>query len=298
MTKNRILIITLGAIVLLNIIAILFISNKIANDKLSDSTINNINQLQGTVNIPSNSQSPDGTNLPTTENNLPSRVVIRNQPLVKTYIMKATCKDCSDLYDITKYLVVLNETINMNISYVTQEEIGITPERLPALFFNESIINYPTIIQDWQNNGVIVNSTNSGYLGTWYVLPVIHAPFYDTKDNVVRGRVSVTYLMKSSCKGCMDVPSLQNEIKSTGINPYHEQIVDTDSEQGKLIVKKYNITAVPTILLDNQALFHAQLFPNWYSVGTVELDGTMILRNLNRMRVTYYDLKRDQLMIP
>ncbi len=305
MANNRNIILFLSAIVLLNIIAILLINNKLANDKLSElsassgSSQQNANAQQGTkgsIQDPSIAQGSQASDAAT--NDIPARAVIRVQPLVKTYVMKATCKNCDDLYDITKYLSALNETINMDISYVTPQEIGITPARLPALLFNESIEQYPPIIAGWENNGIIAPSTKSTYPGKWYVLPVLHAPFYDTAADTVRGRVSVTYLMMGSCKQCFDVPGLRSELEKINIKPYHEEIVDVSSERGKTLIRKYNITAVPTILLDNQATFHIEIFPGWYVAGTVEDDGTLVLRKLDRMHITYYDLKHEQLMTP
>jgi glutaredoxin len=285
--KNRIFIIVLGAIILLNIIAILLIHNKIAERQVAvvDTVPNDV--LSESADVPSEDSIA-----------LPPREVVRTQPLVKTYIMNADCSNCNDLYDIMTYVVALNETINMEVSYVTPEEIGITPERLPALLFNESITAYPSIIKDWENNGMIVTSTRNKFAGTWYVLPVAHAPFYDAKEGAVRGRVSVTYIAMASCKECMEVPALQDELEAIGITPYHEEVLDVTSERAKLLIRKYNITAVPTIIMDGQAAFHSQLFPGWYAVGTVEGDGMFILRKLDRMRVTYYDLKREQVMIP
>ncbi len=228
----------------------------------------------------------------------PPRAVIRNQPLVKVYVMKATCDDCDDLYDINNYLSALNDTIYMDVSYVTPEQIGILPVKLPALLFNETIVEYPSITKNWENSGSIVDSKRAPYVGKWYVFPVIHAPFYDTESELVRGRVGVTYLMMSPCKDCLTVPVLREQISNIGLTPYHEEIIDVRSERGKILVQKYNITAVPTVILDDQAALHSQLFPGWYVTGTVEKDGVLVLRKLDRMQVPYYDLKYNQLMTP
>jgi hypothetical protein len=80
--------------------------------------------------------------------------------------------------------------------------------------------------------------------------------------------------------------------------PYRELFVDADSPQGAALVAQYNITALPTILLDDEAGAYPNLELGWSIMGTVEEDGTYVLRELERMGVVYYDVARKKLMKP
>ena len=93
------------------------------------------------------------------------------------------------------------------------------------------------------------------------------------------GLATVILLNDSSCKECYKVTDHMNILKS-GFGMAIETLsnVDVSSTQGKELVSKYKITAVPTVLISS-ADAYADFREAWIPVGTRESDGTYIFRN-------------------
>lgn len=213
-----------------------------------------------------------------------------SQPEVRTLILSD--KKCIDCYDIRRYVAALNSTVNMQVEDAPADLFD-TP-RLPAIAFNATLEKYPSILRGWDQVGFTTEIQEGKYKGTWYVLPTLNAPY--VSEDKVHGRVTVIYITLDSCKECYDVFVNREYMNSSRIEPYKEIIVDAESTEGKVIIERYNITAVPTIIMDKEASEYPNLQPGWNVVGTIEQDGSYVLRELHRLDVTYYDLAHKKLM--
>jgi hypothetical protein len=60
------------------------------------------------------------------------------------------------------------------------------------------------------------------------------------------------------------------------------------SVQGKAFVQKYNITAVPTVLLSPGAADYVNLASDWTQMGTVEKDGWFVFRTVGKITGSNY----------
>jgi glutaredoxin len=255
---------TMLAIIALNVLAIVLLSNRLSPE-----------QKQEIV--------------------LEPQQLIRDQEPVRTLVLGASCPDC---FDIMEYVYALNDTILMDVEKVPAADVPLFgTERLPAIAFNESFASYAELAQGWEQVGKIITITGK-YEGTWYVLPTQNPPYIDTAANQVRGRVAVTYITKSDCSQCYDITITKDFLASSRINPYRESTVDASSDAGRAMIERYNITNVPTIILDDEAKYYENLQLGWSIVGSIESDGSYVLRDLQRLNVTYYDLGRNQVMTP
>lgn len=260
----------LSGIILLNIIAILLLNNRLAEQEQAKT-------------------------IPPPPQAAPPPVIVTPRAAVRTLIIedKTRCPDC---FDVREYITTLNDTVDMRVETVPTGQLTLfKSDKLPAIAFNASIEAYPTLVQGWDTVGYTV-ALSEPYAGTWYVLPTQNAPFY--ADGRVHGRVSVTYITMRSCTECYDVAILNASLATSRITPYRETTVDAESTEGKALLAKYNITAVPTLIMDGEAAAYPNLQPGWNIVGTIEEDGTYVLHDLQRLQVTYYDLALKKLMKP
>jgi cold shock CspA family protein len=75
--------------------------------------------------------------------------------------------------------------------------------------------------------------------------------------------------------------------------------VDASSNEGKSLISKYNITAVPTILITGDVSVYDPLAAIWPSVGSVEEDGVYVFRTMSAVRGSVYkDLSTGQVVTP
>jgi hypothetical protein len=277
-TRDHVLLVTLCAILLLNIIAILILNNRLADEEAA-------RRLQeeraAKLLVPVAAE---------------TSILL---PAVRTVLLPAPCDACDDLFDVAQYLDVLDDTINMSVERAAPKDVPqFGADILPAIAFNATLAAYATFTVGWEQAGPITTIPDGPYAGTWYVLPSHNAPYYDVPSSQVRGRVRVTYLAMARCEDCYDVSRLHEELLDSRITPWEEETVDVDSPQGKILVQQHAITRVPTMILDAEAAFYSSLQPGWSVVGSIEEDGSYVLRDLRRMSVVYYDLERDEVLRP
>lgn len=123
-----------------------------------------------------------------------------------------------------------------------------------------------------------------------FVLTKILAPYYDLAEKKIKGEIKVTYLTDSSCTECYDVKKHEVALKNLGAATSNSETIEVSSEAGQDLVKKYNITKVPTLLVSGEVGEYAILTQAWAEVGVIADDGTYIFTNLDLMGDSYKDL--------
>ncbi|HIH24163.1 TPA: hypothetical protein HA251_03965 [Candidatus Woesearchaeota archaeon] len=308
MARDNLLMYVLAAVVIINVIIIVILNNRLADEQALEASSNGVPQ---TTLGPGDTAAPSGA-IPTTgtagdrgaggdaTGGVPPRTVIRTQPPVRTIVIDAPAS-CDRCFDVDQYLVALDETINMVVEEngAGADGFPFVPQRLPALAFNGTLAEYTALLEGWDIIGNITNITGTTrYDGTWYILPVAHPPYYDTVSGTTRGVVTVTYLTASTCDGCYDQSVLRDLINDSHIIVGKERTFDIASPEGRAVAARYNITRVPTIIMDEEAGLYPNLLPGWLVVGTIEDDGAYVLRNLERLKVVYYDIASKRVMNP
>jgi hypothetical protein len=283
MARDHFLMFALAGILVINIIAIVLLNNRLADRETNSSTA-----------PPSATLGPGDVPPQAAQNN--TRQVIRTQPLVRALILDIP--SCPDCYDLGQYVVALNDTVNMEVERVSAQDFPFTPQRLPAMAFNKTLEEYPDLLLNWTAVGNITTVPDGRYAGVWYILPSFSPPYYITANKSVAGRVTVTYLTMRSCGECYNTTLLRTLIDSSRITVGTERTLDVETPAGGALAARYNITRVPAMVMDAQASYYPTLRPGWDVVGTVEQDGSFVLRNLQRLNVTYYDLQSRTIMRP
>lgn len=209
-----------------------------------------------------------------------------------THIKKEGCDKCVDLTSLIRQLKQTGmgfdkETeLNGNEAKDLIEKYDI--KRLPTLIFSKEASVYETITESWQQLGTVEDDGS-------YVLRTIVPPYYDLKENAVKGLVKLTMLGDESCTGCYDVTLHKPILEQYGIEFIEEETIDVSSEQGKSLTAKYNITLVPTFIMSKDAKEYTILKPVWEQVGTVEEDGTYVFRSVEVMNGKYRDLATNEI---
>ncbi|MEM3030850.1 MAG: hypothetical protein QXH27_03900 [Candidatus Micrarchaeia archaeon] len=101
---------------------------------------------------------------------------------------------------------------------------------------------------------------------------------------VLSKSVTVTFITDAACQGCESAAQvalqLAQQASGLGIILQKENRVAFDSPEGRALIQKYGVARVPTLLLSPEAGSSQQLQSAWRSVGSIEPDGTFVLRNL------------------
>ncbi len=201
--------------------------------------------------------------------------------LVKTTVIK-DCEDCREMDDVLSFLRQQGVVFSGEESLVYAsdraksliETSGI--RKLPAVIITDDVDEYEGLSQALLESGIRKKGGN-------YVIEAILPPYRNLSTGRMEGLVKVTYLNDSVCDGCYDVLNQRVILGRFGVVIEEESFVDIGDEEGAEIIKKYNISAVPTIIASPDLAVYPALAQVWPQVGTVEKDGYFVFRKVEVM---------------
>ena len=198
-----------------------------------------------------------------------------------------TCKNCFDAKSIVQSLETSQKTTYktrvfpyddpISLQYIEKYRI----ENLPAIIVAGDISN-EKITGAWTSmSGKEVNKS---------VVVENLLPYYDIKTAKVKGIINATLITDITCEECFDENIYLNILKNFGLIINDTVTYDVGSPGGATLVKKYTITKVPTLILSSGTQAYPNFINSWSEVGTIEEDGTLILRDVQKINTQYKEL--------
>lgn len=204
-------------------------------------------------------------------------------------LVDSNCKECTSLSEVVKFIKESNVDIKKEESFDYANDKAKVEKlvqryrvtRLPALILKGARPTDEQLGQFWDNFGEIVEGD--------FVLRKLQPPYRDLLSGEVRGLFRVTFLTDDSCEKCYDVRFHKNAFLRLSMSVINERDIDVSSDEGKELIKKYDIKLVPTILVDGELDEYEGFQTVWPVVGTKEEDGVYVFRGVKDMG-TYRDL--------
>ena len=206
------------------------------------------------------------------------------------------CESCFDLGPLRDYLVE-GGVEEKDIEEIDHKSLG-----GKNLLKRHNITQVPTAVVtgDFFDNKYIQEliGTAGEVRDDVFVLTKLQPPFIDLEADKVRGLFEVTYLGDDSCDECYDIGDHKIVLERLALKPTTEKFVDISSEEGQVLTEEYSIFAVPTIVLRGDLGVYERLFEIWKEVGTVEEDGSWVLREGVASMGVYKSLPDGEIIIP
>lgn len=224
------------------------------------------------------------------------RGAVKPAKLQLTLIKDSACEDCRDITplieEIKKHSVKI--TSERTLERTSEEAQKLVQEfkieRLPTLLVKGELQKTQELTELWNLTGKITGET--------YVFTRVFPPYVVPDTGEVQGRFSLVYLADTSCTECYDVTRHAAALRNLAMETSDDRTVEVNSAEGKELIKKYKITAVPTILLSGDLEEYENFQQVWPQVGTVEGDGMHVFREPGeKIMGTYKDLRTGKLVI-
>ncbi len=183
-----------------------------------------------------------------------------------------TCGNMSGMVDFLKQSGVVfgqQKIVNYTAAADLIAQFGVT--KVPAIIISKNVVEYPEVAAVWAQLKAV---EKDGF----YVVGALGPPYRELASGQVVGLAAAVYLNDSSCGECYDVRINRQILAQFGINPVNETALDTGSAGGKELIKKYNLTAAPVLLVSPEAAAYELFDRVWPQVGTVEADGWYVMR--------------------
>ena len=200
-----------------------------------------------------------------------------------------SCKDCASLSQIRNQLEKLGIKVN---NYETVTSSSLEGQKLineNDLIFLPNLLISKNINEYWWVFDQIKTSFNEK--DNYYVFKNPISPYKDLKTGEIKGVVDVTYLTNSSCEDCFNATLLKPSFQKLGIFINSEKNIDISSSEGKSLLSKYNIIAIPTVILSKGISDYESIKEILEKIGTFEKDNVFVLRKLDTLNVKYQEIK-------
>lgn len=198
-----------------------------------------------------------------------------------------TCKNCFDAKSIIQSLESSQKTTYKTKAFSFDDPISAQYiekyriENLPAIIVAGDISN-EKVAGAWTSlSGKEVNKS---------VVVENLLPYYDIKTAKVKGIINATLIKDATCEDCFDENIYLNILKNFGLIINDTITHDVSSPEGQTLVEKYAITKVPTLVLSAGTKEYANFVNSWPEVGTIEEDGSLVLRNVQKINTQYKEL--------
>ncbi len=199
------------------------------------------------------------------------------------------CKDCANL----SFIPVELEKIGVKVkSYELVEASSDAGKRiinennlsyLPSLLASKEINEYPFFSQI---RGSFVENKE------YYKFADRTFPSEDILTKSVKGKVKMTYLEDKSCADCFNITQLKPSFQRIGIYISNEAHIDVSSDEGKGLLRLYNITAVPTVILSKEIFDYPNIEKVLGNFGSFDKENVFVFRNLGALKVKYKEINQ------
>src|SRR3989338_7485771 len=221
--------------------------------------------------------------------------------LIQLTIIDNNCKDCASIDSIITEIKKTNVnvtsekilSINEAVSLISKYHI----QKLPSLIVTGEI-NKKTLKMLTQSDDALVYTNNQ-------------LPSFDISKNKIIGLVYATIIKANDCKECFDPNLMLNGLKSSGV--FIKDAVNLDEESAKETILKYNLTVIPTLILNGDVSSYPNINNAWttiivskesiaypsfsnvfYKVSTKQIDGSYLFTSTEQMG-TYKDLSTNKI---
>jgi len=187
-------------------------------------------------------------------------------------IKDSKCADCFDVSQVAQYIKSgkVEVTSEKNVEFDSAEGKQLISkynlEKIPAVVVTGEIDK--AIIEGFEKK-------NDALLFTQ-----IPPPYVNATSGEIKGRITLTIINDTTCSKCADLNVLINQMKSSGITMAEQRNVNSNSDEGKSLIAKYNLGFVPTIILSKDAESYDLIKQAWSQLGTREADGSYVLRTV------------------
>lgn len=205
-----------------------------------------------------------------------------------TVIAPKSCKECFSLDNSVSQIkdaILVRKTQTLDAEddaakkLIEQYKI----DKVPSLILSKEAELYPIINRSWED------------FGTWesdgsLVLRTVPSPYVSTKDRIVQGMVTATYLVDAECKECYNVSLHKDVLSELGL-AIDTVTVDVSTAEGKALISEYGITGAPTMILSKEAGMYPMFMRRWPQVGSQEDDGRFVFREFDALgKIRWKDL--------
>jgi len=190
-----------------------------------------------------------------------------------TLIKNSKCNDCFDISTIVSHVKNANVVITKEAMFEFDSKEG------KEIIRKYNIEKVPTVVVTGEIDKFSIQGLEKKENSL--LLTRLEPPYTNAVTGQIEGKVKMYVLKDPECTKCNDLGVLISQIKGTDVKIAEEKTIASNSDEGKELIKKYNINFVPTLILSKDAASYTIIQRAWGQVGSKETDGSYVMRVVN-----------------
>ena len=189
-------------------------------------------------------------------------------------VVKITVANCDFCYDIGQALEALKK---QNVNITLEEEVSSDSAVAKELISRYSLTKLPTMIVSGELNK---SEQLSGYFSAngelrneRFIFTALKAPYYDTVQDTIVGKVMVYQLKDSSCSQCPDLSKAVEALQKNGVFLTTNKQVEYNSAEGQDLIRQYGIDNIPALLISHDIDYYEAVRQQLAGAGATRKEG-------------------------
>lgn len=220
---------------------------------------------------------------------------IQSPPKPQLKIIEISYAKCNDCFNPTS---LIEEIKSLNATIQEKKTVDFESAEAKELVSKYEIKKIPTLVVFGETTKTLELKEFWNLMGNVkednaVVITRIPPVYADASSGEVRGRVVATHVIEPNCGKCRNYTYFTKQLEKAGVRIYEEKYVKRNSDEGLFLVKAYNITKVPSLVLSHDINEYAATAAYLATVGSFESDGSFVLRE---NEPPYQDLVLDEVV--
>src|SRR3989344_1633203 len=209
-------------------------------------------------------------------------------------IIKITLENCDFCFDIT---IAIDELKNKNVNITQEKTFSADSIEGKELINKYDLKKLPTILITGEINKTEQLTTylkEKGEIneGTFIYTSLI-PPYLDTQLNRLKGLVSITNVIDSSCEKCLGLTGVSSALKNKGVFVKDEKFIEYNSKEGQDLIKKFGIKQVPAVLISKEIDYYGDVKEALLQAGANEKENYYAIHSTSP---PYRDISKNEIV--
>ena len=174
------------------------------------------------------------------------------------------CNGCAGVEE------VINSIKKQNVNITNEQIFGFYDAEAKKLISSYGIKTLPTILISGEIDSNKTKFNNFEKINGTLILKQQMVPYLDIITNDLKGVVDIVEVVDSSCGKCINLSSIPLTIGQSGVSVGNWKKVEYNSAEGAVLVKKYSLTHVPTVLISKQIDYYNNVKQSLAQAGATD----------------------------
>ncbi len=203
-------------------------------------------------------------------------------------------ESCESCFDENLLVDMIKAT---GVSVAETEKVSYPSERAALLIAEQGIEKLPAVIVKGELEKAKALAAKAKEKGKAtneaYVFEAEKPLYVDAVTGKIAGELSVSIIKNSECLQCTDLGKFVDSLGLAGVVVKDRKEIDMKSEEGIRFISLYNLEKLPAVVFNSEAGAYPELVQLVEAVGSIEQDGSYVVRSAN---LPYYDLNTSKIV--